>query len=63
MGKLGSNANLAALKQMSLLVRKQAFTLAIADIFFLLTLVFLSMLLMLPLLKKPQPQGGAGGGH
>jgi DHA2 family multidrug resistance protein len=64
MGKLGSNANLAALKQMSLLVRKQAFTLAIADIFFLLTIVFLSIILMLPLLNKPKPQGGgAGGGH
>ena len=49
---------------MSLLVRKQAFTLAIADIFFLLTIVFLSIILMLPLLNKPKPQGGApGGGH
>ena len=61
--KLGSAANLVALKQMSLLVRKQSFTLAIADIFFLLTIVFLSIILLLPLLKKAQPAGGGGGGH
>lgn len=59
---LGSSAGMVALKQMSLLVRKQAFTLAIADIFFILTLVFASILLMLPLLQRPKPVGG-GGGH
>ena len=59
---LGSNAGLVALKQMSLLARKQAFTVAIADIFFLLTIVFCSIILMLPLLQKPKPVGG-GGGH
>lgn len=61
--RLGSNADLAALKQLSLLVRKQSFTLAIADIFFLLTLVFLSIILLLPLLKRAKPAGGAAGGH
>ena len=59
---LGSKADTAALKQLSLLVRKQAFTLAIADIFFLLTIVFLSIVLLLPILKKAKPAGG-GGGH
>ena len=59
---LGSKADLAALKQMSLMVRRQAFTLAIADIFLLLTVLFLSIILMLPLLKKPQAAGGGGGG-
>ncbi|MBG1233137.1 DHA2 family efflux MFS transporter permease subunit [Aestuariivirga litoralis] len=62
--RLGSNADLAALKQMSLLVRRQAFTLAIADIFFVLTILFLGIVLMLPLLKKPTPPpASAGGGH
>jgi len=62
--RLGSNADLAALKQMSLLVRKQAFTMAIADVFFLLTILFLAIVLMLPLLRKPAaPAGGGGGGH
>src|SRR5665213_1484388 len=61
---LGSNAGVVALKQMSLIVRKQAFTLAIADIFFILTILFLGIVLMLPLLQKPKPVGGgAGGGH
>jgi len=60
--KLGSNADTAALKQLSLLVRRQAFTLAIADIFLILTIVFLAIILLLPVLKKPKPAGG-GGGH
>ena len=59
---LGSNAGIVALKQMSLQVRKQAFTLAIADIFFILTILFASIVLMLPLLQRPKPAGG-GGGH
>ncbi len=60
---LGSNAGIVALKQMSLMVRKQAFTLAIADIFFILTILFLGIVLMVPLLQKPKPVGGGGGGH
>ncbi len=57
--KLGSNADLVALRQLSLLVRKQSFTLAIADIFFVLTILFLSIVLMLPLLKKAKPVGSS----
>ena len=57
---LGSNAGIVALKQMSLMVRKQAFTLAIADIFFILTILFASIVLMLPLLQRPKPAGGGG---
>ena len=61
--KLGSDAGSAALKQMSLLVRRQAFTLAIADIFLILTVVFMSIILLLPLMKRPPAQAGSGGGH
>ncbi|MEO9168802.1 MAG: MFS transporter, partial [Aestuariivirga sp.] len=62
--RLGSNAGLVALKQMSLIVRRQAFTMAIADIFYILTVLFLAIVLMLPLLQKPKPVGAAaGGGH
>ncbi len=60
---MGSNAPLVALKQLSGLVRKQAMTMAIADIFFLLTIVFLMIVLMLPIVEKPKVVGGAGGGH
>ncbi len=59
---MGSNAPLVALKQLSGLVRKQAMTMAIADIFFLLTIVFLLIVLMLPIVEKPKAVGGAGGG-
>ena len=60
---MGSDAPLVALKQLSGLVRKQAMTMAIADIFFLLTIVFLMIVLMLPIVEKPKAVGGAGGGH
>jgi DHA2 family multidrug resistance protein len=61
--RLGSNAELAALKQMSGLVRRQAFTLAIADIFYVLTFLFVAILALLPILQKPRAPGGGGGGH
>ncbi len=59
---LGSNAGAAALQQLSALVRRQAFTLAIADIFLLLTVLFMSILLLMPILDKSKA-AAAGGGH
>ena len=58
--KLGSNADTAALKQLSLLVRRQASTLAIADIFWLLTFLFMATLLLLPILQRPKGASAAG---
>ncbi len=55
---LGSDAPSAALMKLSGVVRRQALTLAIADVFLLLTVLFLGVLLLLPVMKK-----GAGGGH
>ena len=63
LSKLGSNAGAAALSQMNGLVRKQAMTMAIADVFLLLTFLFLGIILLLPILQKPKPAGGGGGGH
>jgi len=62
MAPLGSDADLAALKKMSGLVHQQAMTMAIADVFLLLTALFLGCVLLLPLLQKPKAVGG-GGGH
>ncbi|MBF9232282.1 DHA2 family efflux MFS transporter permease subunit [Microvirga alba] len=61
---LGSDANLAAIKTMSRMVRKEALVMAFADVFLLLTLLFLALILALPFIKKPRaaPAGG-GGGH
>jgi DHA2 family multidrug resistance protein len=63
LSSLGSNAGLAALQQMNGLVRKQAMTMAIADVFLLLTFLFLGIILLMPLLQKPKSAGGGGGGH
>jgi DHA2 family multidrug resistance protein len=60
---LGSNAATAALQQMNGLVRKQAMTMAIADVFLLLTILFLAIILLMPILQKPKSAGGGGGGH
>jgi MFS transporter, DHA2 family, multidrug resistance protein len=60
---LGSDAPLVALKQLAGLARRQAMTMAIADIFYLLTIVFLMIVLMLPIVEKPKPMGSSGSGH
>ncbi len=61
---LGSDAPTAALKKLSGLVRQQATDMAIADIFVLLTFLFIGIVFLTPLLNKPKPvAASAGGGH
>jgi MFS transporter, DHA2 family, multidrug resistance protein len=60
--QLGSDANAAALSRLSGIVRRQAQTLAIADVFYLLTFLFVGIIIMLPLMQKPSA-GGGGSGH
>ena len=61
---LGSDAPSAALKKLSGLVRQQATDMAIADIFVLLTFLFVGIVFLTPLLRKPKPiPAAAGGGH
>jgi MFS transporter, DHA2 family, multidrug resistance protein len=61
---LGSDAPTAALKKLSGLVRQQATDMAIADIFVLLTFLFIGIVFLTPLLRKPKPiAASAGGGH
>lgn len=60
---LGSDAPLAAIKQLSGLVRREATVMAIADVFYLLTFLFLAIVVMVPLMRRPKPAPGTGGGH
>ena len=61
---LGDAAPMVALKRLSGLVRQQATDMAIAEIFFLLTILFAAIVLMTPLMQKPKPAGAPnGGGH
>ena len=60
---LGDNAGLAALRKLSGLVHREALVMAIADVFLMLTFVFLVMLLILPLIEKPGGKKAASSGH
>jgi MFS transporter, DHA2 family, multidrug resistance protein len=60
---LGSDAGQAALSRIAAMVRRQATTMAIADVFLLLTFVFIGIIALLPIMQKPAPLPGAGGGH
>lgn len=57
---LGSDAELAAIKQMAAMVRREAFVMALGDVFFALSVLFVSMLLLVPLMRRPKTAAGAG---
>ncbi len=58
----GSDAELAATKQLALIVRRQAEVLALSDVFLALTAIFLGCVGLAALMRKPAAMGG-GGGH
>jgi DHA2 family multidrug resistance protein len=59
----GSDAEMAATKQMALMVRRQAEVMALADVFLAVTAIFLCAMWLSALMNKPQMAGGGGGGH
>jgi MFS transporter, DHA2 family, multidrug resistance protein len=64
MSALGSNAETGALAQVARIVRREATVMAIGDVFFLLTILFVAVALMTPLMRRPQaPAAPGGGGH
>lgn len=56
---LGSDAELAAIKQMAAMVRREAFVMALGDVFFALTALFVAMLLLVPLMRRPKAVAAA----
>jgi hypothetical protein len=44
-------------------VRQQATVRSIGDVFYVMTIVFLLMILVTPIMKRPQMRGGGAGGH
>jgi DHA2 family multidrug resistance protein len=57
----GSDAELAATSQLAAIVRREAMVMALADVFYVLTLLFAVMLLLVPLMRRPQASVAAGG--
>jgi MFS transporter, DHA2 family, multidrug resistance protein len=58
----GSDAALAATKQMALMVRRQAEVMALSDVFLSVMAIFVGALWLSALMRRPQAAGG-GGGH
>jgi DHA2 family multidrug resistance protein len=58
----GSDGRLKALKQMSLMARQQASVMSFADVFLVLTVLFVALAVLGVVMKKPKPVG-AGAGH
>jgi MFS transporter, DHA2 family, multidrug resistance protein len=57
------DGGLTALRQLSRMVRGQATVMAFADLFVVLTLMFLALLPLIVLIRKPAPRKAPVGGH
>ncbi len=59
----GSDAAVAATRDLALTVRRQAMVMAFSDVFLTLTVLFIGMITLTALMRRPQRAGGGGGGH
>ncbi len=61
--QFGSDAQLMALKQLNQIAHRQAVVMAFADVFLMLTGLFLLLAVATLLIKPPKTLGAGGGGH
>jgi len=59
----GSDAQLMALKQMTSMVRQQAAVMSFADVFLMMTVLFLALAVVGLVMKRPTPAGAAATAH
>ncbi|MBV9290636.1 MAG: DHA2 family efflux MFS transporter permease subunit [Hyphomicrobiales bacterium] len=59
----GSDAELAATRELALIVRRQAEVLALADVFLALTVLFVCCVGFAAFMRRPAAPAGASGGH
>jgi DHA2 family multidrug resistance protein len=59
----GSDADTMALKQVAGLVRQQAVVMSFADVFLMLTVLFVMLAALGVMMKRPQAVGSGAGGH
>ena len=57
------DAALMAMKQLSQIVHRQAVVMGYGDAFFIMTMFYFSLSLLVTLLKKPASPTAGGGGH
>lgn len=62
-GSLGDGAYTAAISSLTQMARQQALVMSLADIFVLLTGLFLALAILLIFVAKPKAAAGGGGGH
>ena len=63
MAARGSDAALAATKQIMMMARRQAEVMALSDVFLALTVIFLALVALAPIMRRPQMAAAGGGGH
>ena len=63
LGSFGADAQAMALRQMTQVVHRQGAVMAFADVFLVLTALFVVLALLAVLVKKPAAPQGTGGGH
>jgi MFS transporter, DHA2 family, multidrug resistance protein len=59
----GSDAHLMALKQLMLMVRRQAEVMSFADVFLMLTVLFLALAALGIIMRRPAPVAAGAAGH
>ena len=60
---MGSDAAVSATKRLALMVRGQALTMSLGDVFLALTVLFVALVGVTPLMSRPVKAGGGGGAH
>ena len=59
----GSDAQVAAIAKMSAIVRREALVMALSDVFVFLAILFVAMVVLIPLARKPLMIGGSPDAH
>jgi DHA2 family multidrug resistance protein len=61
--RMGSDASLSATRQLAAIVRRQALVMSLGDVFLCLTVVFMLLVAVTPLMRRPSRGGGGGDAH
>jgi DHA2 family multidrug resistance protein len=52
----GSDAELAATAKLAAIVRRESLVMAMSDVFLIITITFVMMLVLIPIMRRPKPQ-------